>query len=191
MPRPFSGQPVGVDPVLTADIDLLVRPGRMSLEPVGCVQSLHEQAVSEPGRISKAVVAGPARLSQVIRTACENSPGSLPLLLSVNQEGGRLNALDWPGVAQLPGNLALGAAGDEDLAELAGAAIGEQLQAVGLTWNLAPVCDATGWPAAVAVGARGLRQSLRPSFVTPSSCAAPACRRPCWRSRRTPRTPFA
>ncbi|MGC4815701.1 glycoside hydrolase family 3 N-terminal domain-containing protein [Micromonospora sp. DT228] len=154
MPRPLPGQPVGVDPALTADIDLLVRPGRISLGPVGCVQSPHEQAGSEPGRISKAVVAGPARLSQVIRTASENSAGPLPLLLSVNQEGGRLNALDWPGVAQLPGNLALGAAGDEDLAELAGTAIGEQLRSVGLTWNLAPVCDITGWPAAAAVGAR-------------------------------------
>ncbi|RQX08034.1 glycoside hydrolase family 3 N-terminal domain-containing protein [Micromonospora inaquosa] len=154
MPRLFSGQPVGVDPVLTADIDLLVRPGRMSLPPDDRAQSLHEQAASEPGRISKAIVAGPARLSQVTRTASENSVGWPPLLLSVNQEGGRLNALDWPGVAQLPGNLALGAAGDEDLAELAGATIGEQLRAVGLTWNLAPVCDTTGWPATAAVGAR-------------------------------------
>ncbi|MEU7925124.1 glycoside hydrolase family 3 N-terminal domain-containing protein [Micromonospora sp. NPDC049107] len=154
MPRLFPGLPVGVDPVLAADIDLLVRPGRMFLRPDDCAQSLHEQAGSEPGRISKAVVAGPARLSQVTRTASEKSAGSLPLLLSVNQEGGRLNALDWPGVAQLPGNLALGAAGDEDLAELAGTAIGEQLRAVGLTWNLAPVCDTTGWPASAAVGAR-------------------------------------
>ncbi|MBM0230474.1 glycoside hydrolase family 3 protein [Micromonospora sp. STR1_7] len=93
-------------------------------------------------------------MSQATRTASENSVGWPPLLLSVNQEGGRLNALDWPGVAQLPGNLALGAAGDEDLAELAGATIGEQLRAVGLTWNLAPVCDTTGWPATAAVGAR-------------------------------------
>ncbi|TNH25717.1 hypothetical protein FHG89_22555 [Micromonospora orduensis] len=69
MPRPFPGQPVGDDPVLAADIDLLVRPGQMSLWLDDCAQSLEEQASSEPGRISKAIVAGPARLSQVTRTA--------------------------------------------------------------------------------------------------------------------------
>ncbi|MGW1641491.1 glycoside hydrolase family 3 N-terminal domain-containing protein [Streptomyces lavendulae] len=77
-----------------------------------------------------------------------------PLLLSVNQEGGRLNALDWPDTVQLPGNAALGLAGSAELAELAGAAIGRQLRAVGLCWNLAPVCDLDTVPSTSAVSCR-------------------------------------
>ncbi|MFI2666322.1 glycoside hydrolase family 3 N-terminal domain-containing protein [Micromonospora carbonacea] len=155
MPRSLLGKPVEVDPGLAADIDLLVRPGRMSLHPGGgCGPSRREPLMGEPGRISKAIVGSPVVLDGVTRWASENSAGRLPLLLSVNQEGGRLNALDWPSVAQMPGNLALGAAGNEDLAEMAGAAIGGQLRAVGMAWNLAPVCDTTAWPAPAAVGTR-------------------------------------
>ncbi|MFE4173864.1 glycoside hydrolase family 3 N-terminal domain-containing protein [Streptomyces sp. NPDC056909] len=36
----------------------------------------------------------------------------------------------------------------------AGRAIGGRLRAVGLTWNLAPVCDLAGWPSSLAVGTR-------------------------------------
>ncbi|MCX4471381.1 hypothetical protein OOK41_13860 [Micromonospora sp. NBC_01655] len=94
----------GVD---SSEIDLLVRPGRMSLRPDDCIPLPHGPVITEPGWISKAIVGSPARLDQLTRRTSESSAGSLPLLLSVNQEGGRLNALDWPGVAQLPGNLAL------------------------------------------------------------------------------------
>ncbi|WP_165521982.1 glycoside hydrolase family 3 protein [Micromonospora zingiberis] len=64
-----------------------------------------------------------------------------PLALTVNQEGGRLNAADWPDLSLLPGAMALGAAGSPELAREAGVATGSQLRAIGLTWNLAPVCD--------------------------------------------------
>lgn len=146
-------QPTGIESELAAQIDLLVRPSRLALVPANSKYLLHPKPVAASGRICKDSVTSPAQLSRITRAA-SNTPGSLPLLLSVNQEGGRLNALDWPGVAQLPGNLALGAAGDEVLAELAGAVIGGQLRAVGLTWNLAPACDLASWPAASAVGTR-------------------------------------
>ncbi|MEV4212523.1 glycoside hydrolase family 3 N-terminal domain-containing protein [Micromonospora sp. NPDC049662] len=166
MPRTFPARPIGADSDLATHIDLLVRPARMVLRPDG---STHLEPAAEPGRISKGNVTSPEQLGRVTRSARAISAGSLPLLLSVNQEGGRLNALDWPGVAQLPGNLALGAAGDEGLAELAGAAIGEQLRAVGLTWNLAPVCDTTGWPAPAAVGTRSFGSD--PERVGPLAAA--------------------
>jgi beta-N-acetylhexosaminidase len=131
---------------LREQIDTLVRPTARSLMPVGRVAD---------GRIGKDIVTNPAELQQLVHAAMTSgAPKALPLLLSVNQEGGRLNALDWPGVAQLPGNMALGAAGDEGLAEQAGAAVGGQLRAVGLTWNLAPVCDTASWPSSSAVGTR-------------------------------------
>ncbi|MCZ7375250.1 glycoside hydrolase family 3 protein [Micromonospora sp. WMMC250] len=154
MPPSAPGRSGGTDSALAAQIDLLVRPGRRSLGLHSPAQLPHQEAASEPGRISKGIVTSPAQLRQVTQSESSSSARSLPLLLSVNQEGGRLNALDWPGVAQLPGNLALGAARDEGLAESAGVAIGEQLRAVGLTWNLAPVCDTASWPALTAVGTR-------------------------------------
>ena len=129
---------------LRAMVDLLVRPGPFDLMP-GAARG------DSTGRIAKDVATGPERLRALVGRV---EPGVLPLLVSVNQEGGRLNALDWPGTVQLPGALALGAADDPALAEAAGAAVAAQLRAVGLTWNLAPVCDLASWPSTAAVGTR-------------------------------------
>ncbi|SEM67741.1 glycoside hydrolase family 3 N-terminal domain-containing protein [Streptacidiphilus jiangxiensis] len=132
--------------------DLIVRPGRHPLTPGPAEDQLAEEAGAASGRIGKDLVTSPAVLRLAL-TAAQRTLAE-PLLVSVNQEGGRLNALDWPGVAQLPGGMALGAADREDLAELAGAAIAGQLRAVGLTWNLAPVVDLGAWHSASAVGTR-------------------------------------
>ncbi|MFE4829864.1 glycoside hydrolase family 3 N-terminal domain-containing protein [Streptomyces sp. NPDC056672] len=137
---------------LRHQIELLVRPGRRSLVPGPLEDRLRQETGNGSGRIGKDLVTGPARLRQVTEAA-SGDPAER-LLISVNQEGGRLDALDWAGVGQLPGNMALGAAGEEGLAELAGRAVGGQLRAVGLTWNLAPVCDLAGWPSSLAVGTR-------------------------------------
>ncbi|MDI5969913.1 glycoside hydrolase family 3 N-terminal domain-containing protein [Streptomyces sp. SL13] len=133
---------------LREQIELLVRPGSVDLMPgEGCGQVT--------GRIAKDVVNGLEQLREVIhRVLAGREPDALPLLVSANQEGGRLNALDWAGTVQLPGNLALGATDDATLAKAAGAVIGGQLRAVGLTWNLAPVCDLASWPSTSAVGTR-------------------------------------
>ncbi len=129
---------------LRAIVDLLVRPGPIDLMP-GTARD------DSTGRIAKDAATSPERLRDLVDRV---TPGDLPLLVSVNQEGGRLNALDWPGTVQLPGALALGAADDSALAEAAGAAVAGQLRAVGLAWNLAPVCDLASWPSTSAVGTR-------------------------------------
>ncbi|MFF4408511.1 glycoside hydrolase family 3 N-terminal domain-containing protein [Streptomyces sp. NPDC001407] len=137
---------------LRAEVELLVRPGQQSLTPGGAEALLREETGAGSGRIGKNRVTSAARLRSVTRAA---SGTAFPaLVVSVNQEGGRLNALDWPEVVQLPGSMALGAAGDGTLAERAGAAIGGQLRAAGVTWNLAPVCDLAAWPSQSAVGTR-------------------------------------
>jgi beta-N-acetylhexosaminidase len=137
---------------LRDQVDLLVRPGRHSLVPGAAEALLREDTGAGSGRIGKDAVTCVAALRSATRAASEKA--SRALLVSVNQEGGRLNAIDWPEAAQLPGSMALGAAGDEALAEQAGAAIGGQLRAAGLAWNLAPACDLAGWPAAPAIGTR-------------------------------------
>jgi beta-N-acetylhexosaminidase len=147
-----GSRPAAGDAALREQIDLLVRPGRQSLAPGAAEARLQEETGTGSGRIGKDTVTSVAVLRSVTRAASRQvSPA---LLVSVNQEGGRLNAVDWPEAVQLPGAMALGAAGDEALAGQAGAAIGRQLRAVGLTWNLAPVCDLAGWPSESAVGTR-------------------------------------
>ncbi|MFB8087791.1 glycoside hydrolase family 3 N-terminal domain-containing protein [Streptomyces sp. NPDC055992] len=133
-------------------IELLVRPGVERLTPGTAEDQLHRETGSGSGRVHKDVITDVVRLRRA--TAMAVSGSAHPLLLSVNQEGGRLNALDWPEVEQLPGGLALGATASAETAELAGSVLGGQLRAVGLTWNLAPVCDLADRPSASAVGTR-------------------------------------
>ena len=65
--------------------------------------------------------------------------GGLPMLIAADQEGGSVFRLN-SGTA-LPGNMALGAAGEEEYAKTAGAVMGSELRAVGINTNLAPVAD--------------------------------------------------
>lgn len=66
--------------------------------------------------------------------------GGLPLLIAVDQEGGPIAGLEQ-GFTQFPTPALLTAANDPDLAARIGAAIAEELRAIGVTMNLAPVAD--------------------------------------------------
>ena len=78
--------------------------------------------------------------------------GQPPLLIAADQEGGTLLALT--GTTPFPGNLALGAAGSVDLARRAGHAIGQELAAMGINVDYAPVCDVNVNPRNPVVGPR-------------------------------------
>ena len=66
--------------------------------------------------------------------------GGLPMLIAVDQEGGRVQHLR-SGFTALPSPLVLTAAADADLATRVGAAVAAELRAVGVNMNLAPVAD--------------------------------------------------
>lgn len=66
--------------------------------------------------------------------------GALPLLLAVDQEGGLISHLA-EGFTTFPAPMLLTATGDPELVYAAGQAIGEELAAVGINMNLAPVAD--------------------------------------------------
>ncbi|HEX6331489.1 MAG TPA: glycoside hydrolase family 3 N-terminal domain-containing protein [Actinomycetota bacterium] len=76
-----------------------------------------------------------------------------PLLIAIDQEGGQLLGL---GKESTPfaGNMALGAAGDEELAERVGAAVGRELRAAGVNVNYAPVADVATDPGNPSLGIR-------------------------------------
>jgi beta-N-acetylhexosaminidase len=76
-----------------------------------------------------------------------------PFLIAADQEGGQLLAVG-SGATPFPGNLALGAAGSDDLARRTGAAIGLELAAMGINVNYAPVCDLLTNPRNTSLGTR-------------------------------------
>ena len=87
--------------------------------------------------------------------AATGAPGATgaPLLVAADQEGGQLQALGDRTTA-FAGNMALGAAGDPDLAERVGAAIGREARAMGVNVVYAPALDLASEPANMALGIR-------------------------------------
>ena len=81
------------------------------------------------------------------------SAAALPLLVAVDQEGGRVNRLTR-GVTVFPGNMALGAAGDTGLAAKSARITARELRTLGITVNFAPVVDVQSNPANPVIGTR-------------------------------------
>ncbi len=81
-----------------------------------------------------------ARHISRLQAAAWRGPLGVPLLVGADEEGGRVARLPR-GPASSPGAAALGEAGDPALAEEAGRATALRLAAVGINWDLAPVCD--------------------------------------------------
>jgi beta-N-acetylhexosaminidase len=80
-------------------------------------------------------------------------------LIGVDQEGGsvvRASFLPHP-----PAAMALGAAGDGDLARRVGEAVGRGLRSVGINWNFAPVLDVNNNPDNPVIGERSFSADPR------------------------------
>jgi beta-N-acetylhexosaminidase len=91
------------------------------------------------------------RLTDAIQAA--RPTGAPPLFIAADQEGGQLVGLG-DGTTQFAGPMALGATGDEDLAERVGGAMARELRALGVNVDYAPVCDVANNPANPALGIR-------------------------------------
>ena len=76
-----------------------------------------------------------------------------PLLVGVDQEGGRVLRLPSPFLSAPPA-AALGAADDPSLTQRFACAVGRELRAAGVTWNLAPVLDVQTNAANTVIGDR-------------------------------------
>jgi beta-N-acetylhexosaminidase len=84
----------------------------------------------------------------------------VPLFVGVDQEGGAVSRLTLPGLT-FPGNMALGALDDPAAATAVTAAIGEQLAALGLNVDFAPVLDVNNNPANPVIGVRSFGEDPR------------------------------
>jgi beta-N-acetylhexosaminidase len=89
--------------------------------------------------------------------------GHLPLLIAVDQEGGRVARLKAPFTA-FPSAATVGQAGSQPLAYEVGQALGRELRAVGINVNMAPVLDVLTNPVNTVIGDR--------AFSTDPQCVA-------------------
>jgi beta-N-acetylhexosaminidase len=93
-------------------------------------------------------------VEQICRlTAGLHSAAAGPLLVGVDQEGGRVTRLPAPFLAP-PAAALLGAVSDEALTRDLAHAVGCELNVAGFTWNLAPVLDVDTNPANPVIGDR-------------------------------------
>lgn len=108
-----------------------------------------------------------ATLSNGLQAAAR--PGGVPLLISTDQEGGNVVRLSAP-VAVSPGNMALGASFDPANAYRTSRATGQQLRALGINVDDAPVVDTNTNPNNAADGPRafGDRAVLTAAFAAGS-----------------------
>jgi beta-N-acetylhexosaminidase len=91
-------------------------------------------------------------ISSAQQAAANNEP-SIPLLVAADQEG-------WPilrlpeGATVFPSNMAVGATGSVEDAQLMASVMATEMQAVGINMNLAPVMDVNSNPLNPVIGTR-------------------------------------
>ncbi|MBP3854221.1 MAG: glycoside hydrolase family 3 C-terminal domain-containing protein [Ruminiclostridium sp.] len=92
------------------------------------------------------------RLTADIQKCARESENGIPMLISADQEGGNIFRL--PTGCITGGNMALGAAGDEQSALDNASIIGSELFAVGINTDLAPVLDVNNNPSNPVINVR-------------------------------------
>lgn len=102
-------------------------------------------------------------LSQSLQQQAQKNLHAIPLFIAIDQEGGRVTRLK-EGFTVFPGNYALGRTGEWQWGEESAWMMGQELKAVGISLNLAPVIDIYTQPANPVIGIR--------SFSSNPSCVA-------------------
>ena len=92
-----------------------------------------------------------AALSAALQDHATETSG-IPLLIAADQEGGTSTRVPFGAVP--PSNMALGATGSESLAREFGEAVGRQISALGINFDLAPVLDVNNNPDNPVIGPR-------------------------------------
>jgi beta-N-acetylhexosaminidase len=99
-------------------------------------------AASEVGgvMIFRPNIASPGQVAALVGSLRAAAPPDLPLVVAVDQEGGAVQRLRSP-LTEWPDMLSVGAADDAPRTEQVGRAVGEELAALGVGWDFAPVLD--------------------------------------------------
>ncbi|MFG2074610.1 glycoside hydrolase family 3 protein [Nonomuraea maritima] len=99
-----------------------------------------------------------AGLSNDLQRAALAQPAKIPLLIATDQEHGAVYRLDEPFTA-FPGQMALGATRSENQAFTAGKVTGEELSALGINQDYAPVADVNVDPGNPVIGVRSFGEN--------------------------------
>jgi beta-N-acetylhexosaminidase len=116
---------------------------QLAHDPVAGFTLFRHHNVADPAQVR--------RLTDALRAAAPAA--SRPLLIAADQEGGQLIAMGEH-TTDFAGPMAIGATGDEDLAERVALATGRELRALGVNVDYAPVCDLATNPAHPVLGIR-------------------------------------
>ena len=143
---------VGFDGTAASQIDDLLR--RVAAGEVGSVM-LFRPNIVDPPQVAALVAA--------LRAA---APADRPLLIAIDQEGGLVQRLRAP-LTVWPDMLSVGAAGDPARTAAVGRALGDELAALGIAWDFAPVLDVHTNPGNPVIGTRAFG-------TTPEAVAAHA-----------------
>ncbi len=101
-----------------------------------------------------------AQLTHDLQAAARAAGHPAPLLIAVDQENGIVRRLG-DAITSMPGAMALGAIGSEELTSAVAEATGQELLALGVNMNLAPVADINSNPANPVIGVRSFGQQPR------------------------------
>lgn len=104
-----------------------------------------------------------AALSNGLQRAATRTNTRIPLIVSIDQEGGNVTRLESP-ATEFPASMAVGAGRSAEDAEAVAAINGRELRAMGINQNFAPVADVNSNPANPVIGARSF--SSRPELVS-------------------------
>ncbi|MET3904157.1 glycoside hydrolase family 3 N-terminal domain-containing protein [Paenarthrobacter sp. 4246] len=105
-----------------------------------------------------------AGLSNGLQEAAVGEDGTgIPLAVTIDQEGG-LVARIGPPATVLPGNMALGATADAELARAQGEILGSEMRAMGINVDFAPVLDLNSNPDNPVIGIRSMGED--PALVS-------------------------
>jgi beta-N-acetylhexosaminidase len=119
---------------------------RLREAPAAGISLFRYENVDTPDQVRALVDAAQA-------AAAVREPEAGPLLIAGDQEGGQLIGLG-DGTTPFPGNMALGATGDPELAERVGLATGLELASMGVNVAYAPSCDLATTPSNPHLGIR-------------------------------------
>lgn len=97
------------------------------------------------------------------QTAMRQDGNGIPLAVTIDQEGG-LVARIGPPATVLPGNMALGATADANLAKAQGEILGSEMRAMGINVDFAPVLDLNSNPDNPVIGIRSMGED--PALVS-------------------------
>jgi beta-N-acetylhexosaminidase len=103
-----------------------------------------------------------AELSSSIQSLAMNKKYRLPVIISTDQEGGKVVRLKSGSI--FPGNMGLGAINSEEITYNVGRIIGTELISLGINMNLAPVLDVNTNPLNPVIGVRSF--SSDPAIVS-------------------------